>query len=185
LQLAQAGPHEKSLSCRQAEVPVPPPPPVAGGGPPVVPPVLGGQHTCPVEHALPQPPQFIVLSGVQLQLLLVWQQKTLPLPFGGRGHGLSQAWQCEASRATQLPQQSWMSPHFVPQLPQFMVSLRVSVQPLEQQVSGSMQPPEPLQRHSPLMQVLRLVHSGLQVVVTHTLFWHCCVAEQAMPQAPQ
>jgi hypothetical protein len=118
LQLLQLLPQAKSLSCLQPEL--------------VEPPGAAAQHTWPSVQVLPQPPQFCVLSAVHCQLLPLPQHNIGP-PVDGQPW--PHDWQWAASRATQpLPQHSCGSPQLVPQLPQLLRSLRVSVQPLPQQV---------------------------------------------------
>ena len=95
-------------------------------------------------------------------------------------------WQCAALRATQvLPQQICVSPHLVPQAPQFAGSLVVSVQPLAQQVCEPVHGAPPLHWHTPMLQWLPLVHVGLQETTTQRLPWHSSLEAQAMPQLPQ
>jgi hypothetical protein len=83
-----------------------------------------------------------------------------------------------------LPQQS--APLQLVQLaPQKSGFCVVSTQPVLQQFCGLLHPPEPLQRHSPLVHVLLLVHAGTQLVGTQCELMHCSFALQAMAQPPQ
>jgi hypothetical protein len=102
------------------------------------------------------------------------------------GHLLPHLPQLASSLGTQAPlQHSCPVAQARPHSPQFLGSAVRSMQPVAQQVSGELQPPEPLQRHSVPTHVLPCVHGGAQLVCVHTPCTHANPAEHTVEQLPQ